>query len=89
MTGFSRILKARFEQFLSPSSNSNHSDAPTVFVTLGVTVYVFLSNFAGFEATSMQLINGLTKIFFSDPSLTIQVSRRVFEIVHLVIRIFS
>jgi len=48
MTGFSRILKARFEQFLSPSSNSNHSDAPTVFVTLGVTVYVFLSNFAGF-----------------------------------------
>ena len=89
MTGFSRILKARFQLFPDPSSYSNHSDAATVFVTLGVTDYVFLSDFAGFGATSMQLINGLTKIFFSDPSLTIQVSRRVFEIVHFVIRIFS
>ena len=89
MTGFSRILKARFEQFPALSSNSNHSDAATVFVTLGVTDYVFLSDFAGFGATSMQLINGLTKIFFSAPSLTIQVSRRVFEMVHLVVRIFS
>ena len=89
MTGFSRIFKARFEVFPGSSSNSNHSDARTVFVTLAVTDYVFLGDFAGFGATSMQLINGLAKIFFSDPSLTIQVSRRVFEMVHLVIRIFS
>ena len=89
MTGFSRILKARFEQFPGRSSNSNRFNAATDFVTLGVTDYVFLSDFAGFGATSMQLMNGLAKIFFSDPSLTIQVSRRVFEMVHLVIRIFS
>ena len=89
MTGFSRILKACFELFLGPSSNSNRSNAATVFVTLRVTDYVFLGDFAEFGATSMQLIKGLGKIFFSDPSLTIQLSRRVFEIVHLVIRIFS
>jgi hypothetical protein len=51
MTGFSRILKASFAVFIGPSSNSNHSDAATVFVTLGVTDYVFLGDFAGFGAT--------------------------------------
>jgi hypothetical protein len=49
MTGFSRILKAIFEVFIEPSSNSNHSDAATVFVTLGVTDSVFLSDLLGLE----------------------------------------
>ena len=89
MTGFSRISREYFFRVILALSRFTKLGDRTLFVTFKVTNSVFLPDFLTDLTTPMLLINALTKIFLSDQTLAIRAAKRLFDLVHLVIRILS